>query len=228
LLGPEVADVDGNIEERHGTVSIFNGPAPAVRTFKSQQEENDAVAAWLADRCREGVPPHEFGIFVRSDAELDRARTAVAKTGMPSNVLDEHVETTSGQISIGTMHLAKGLEFRAVVVMACDDEIIPLQSRIETGGRRHGPGRSLQHRTAFALRGLHTCPGPLCLLRVLSQDPNFLMIFRFWLLSRALLQSALATSPEQRSFQPCVRGAALISLTSFSFRKILLVRGCAA
>ena len=28
------------------------------------------------------------------------------------------------------MHLAKGLEFRAVVVMACDDEIIPLQSRI--------------------------------------------------------------------------------------------------
>ncbi len=30
------------------------------------------------------------------------------------------------------MHLAKGLEFRAVAVMACDDEIIPLQSRIES------------------------------------------------------------------------------------------------
>jgi superfamily I DNA/RNA helicase len=30
------------------------------------------------------------------------------------------------------MHLAKGLEFRAVMVMACDDEIIPLQARIET------------------------------------------------------------------------------------------------
>jgi superfamily I DNA/RNA helicase len=28
-------------------------------------------------------------------------------------------------------HLAKGLEFKAVVVMACDDEVIPLQSRIE-------------------------------------------------------------------------------------------------
>lgn len=25
------------------------------------------------------------------------------------------------------MHLAKGLEFRAVIVMACDDEIIPSQ-----------------------------------------------------------------------------------------------------
>ena len=30
------------------------------------------------------------------------------------------------------MHLAKGLEFRAAAVMACDDEIIPLQARIET------------------------------------------------------------------------------------------------
>jgi superfamily I DNA/RNA helicase/mRNA-degrading endonuclease RelE of RelBE toxin-antitoxin system len=132
LLGPSVADVDGNTEERRGTVSMFNGPAPAVRTFKSQEAENDAVAAWITDRSREGVMPHEFGVFVRSDAELHRARAAVAKTGLPFKMLDEHVETTSGQISIGTMHLAKGLEFRAVVVMACDDEIIPLQSRIET------------------------------------------------------------------------------------------------
>jgi superfamily I DNA/RNA helicase len=29
------------------------------------------------------------------------------------------------------MHLAKGLEFRAVAVMACNDEVLPLQSRIE-------------------------------------------------------------------------------------------------
>jgi superfamily I DNA/RNA helicase len=47
-------------------------------------------------------------------------------------VLDDNVETTGGRTSISTMHLAKGLEFRTVVVMACDDEIIPLQERIET------------------------------------------------------------------------------------------------
>jgi superfamily I DNA/RNA helicase len=43
----------------------------------------------------------------------------------------EHIETTNGHVSIGTMHLAKGLEFRAVAVMACDDEVIPLQEPIE-------------------------------------------------------------------------------------------------
>jgi superfamily I DNA/RNA helicase len=72
-----------------------------------------------------------MGVFIRSQAELDRARAAVEHAGLPFTVLDEHVETTSGHVSIATMHLAKGLEFRAVAVIACDDEIIPLQARIE-------------------------------------------------------------------------------------------------
>ncbi len=132
LLGPELSDVDGNAEERRGTVSLFNGPAPQIRTFDSQEEEISAVGAWLAERGHEGMAPHEIGVFVRSDAELDRARAAAAQAGLPSKVLDEHVETVSGQLSVSTMHLVKGLEFKAVAVMACDDEVIPLQARIET------------------------------------------------------------------------------------------------
>lgn len=53
---------------------------------------------------------------------------------MPYKVLDESGDGQDGHISISTMHLAKGLEFRAVAVMACDDEVIPLQDRIETVG----------------------------------------------------------------------------------------------
>src|SRR5437867_10371534 len=63
---------------------------------------------------------------------MDRTSASVKQAGIPFKILDENVETTSGHVSISTMHLAKGLEFRAVVVMACDDEIVPLQERIET------------------------------------------------------------------------------------------------
>lgn len=134
LLGAVVADVDGNTEDRSGTVSVFNGPPPAIRSLGSEAEESLAVAAWLKDRSRAGVLPHECAVFVRSEAQLDRAREAVAEADLPYKVLDEAVETTSGHVSISTMHLAKGLEFRAVAVMACDDEVIPLQDRIETVG----------------------------------------------------------------------------------------------
>jgi superfamily I DNA/RNA helicase len=124
--------VDGNKEERNGTVSMFNGREPSVMTFDCSESEIKAVAEWLAARAKEGVAPHEMGVFVRSEAELSRARAATEAAGIPAKVLDDNVETTGGQISIGTMHLAKGLEFRAVAVMACDDEVIPLQERIET------------------------------------------------------------------------------------------------
>src|SRR5690606_38218429 len=70
-------------------------------------------------------------VFVRSPAELDRAMAAAAAAGLPYRILDGGVDTGSGHVSIGTMHLAKGLEFRAVAVMACDDDVIPLQERIE-------------------------------------------------------------------------------------------------
>ena len=74
------------------------------------------------------------GTFPQPAHQLPRAEAAVTEAGMAYKILDEHVETASGHISISTMHLAKGLEFRAVVVLACDDEILPLQERIETVG----------------------------------------------------------------------------------------------
>jgi superfamily I DNA/RNA helicase/mRNA-degrading endonuclease RelE of RelBE toxin-antitoxin system len=131
LLAPELADVDGIKEERRGTISVFNGPAPVIETLANQEEEIKTVSNWLQERTAEGLAPHEIGVFVRSEAELDRVGSAVKQAGLVGKLLDEKVETAAGHVSISTMHLAKGMEFRAVVVMACDDEVLPLQSRIE-------------------------------------------------------------------------------------------------
>jgi superfamily I DNA/RNA helicase len=128
LLGTLVTDVDGNGENRSDTVSVFNGPLSMVRLLKSENEEAAFVGNWIAERAKEGVVPHEFGVFVRSPAQLDRASAAVKAAGLSFKILDEHVETASGQVSISTMHLAKGLEFRAVVVMAATMKSFPYRS----------------------------------------------------------------------------------------------------
>lgn len=132
LLASELSDVDGITEERRGTISIFNGPEPAVMTFDAPEHEIEAVGKWLSDRKNEGLQPHEMSLFVRSTTEVNRACAAAKKAGLRFKVLDENVDTISGHVSISTMHLAKGLEFRAVAVVACDDEILPRQERIET------------------------------------------------------------------------------------------------
>ena len=87
---------------------------------------------WVKKRPCEGLAPHELGVFVRSNAELARAHAALTEAGVPFLVLDDNVTTVAGEVSVSTMHLAKGLESRAVVVMACDDEVIPLQDCTES------------------------------------------------------------------------------------------------
>ena len=62
LLGPEVADVDGNHENRSDTVSVFNGPPPTLRVLKTEAEEIKTVGAWLSDF---GAFPCTSGVFSR-------------------------------------------------------------------------------------------------------------------------------------------------------------------
>ncbi len=132
LLDPEQTDADGVVESRSGTISVFNGAPPAIRVLNDEGAEIEAVAAWVQDLVGDGLVPGELGVFVRSEAEIDRAIRAVEMAGLPFAVLDENVRPTRGAVSVSTMHLAKGLEFRAVVVMACDDEVLPSQERIDT------------------------------------------------------------------------------------------------
>jgi hypothetical protein len=134
LLGPVITDVDGNNQERRHTVSVFNGPPPQIRTFATAADESDAVGAWLRSVAVDGVHPHEIGVFVRSADHVQRAVNAVKAAGLLPRVLDERVDVRQGEVNVATMHLAKGLEFRVIAVMACDDEILPLQSRIESVG----------------------------------------------------------------------------------------------
>jgi superfamily I DNA/RNA helicase len=130
-IGCSRQDVDGNAEDRRGTISVFNGPAPQIETYDDPEQEAEAVGAWIKGRVEAGVEPHEIGVFVRSSRELRRARNAAKQAGVQAVELSDKIEVTPGKFAIGTMHLAKGLEFRAVAVMACDDEVIPSQDRIE-------------------------------------------------------------------------------------------------
>ncbi len=128
----QITDGDGNAEVRNHTVSVFNGPKPIIHLADSKIKEQDFVAEHLQALEKQDIEAHEIGIFVRTEAEIKRSISAVEQAGMSVNVLDHRMETVTGKVSIGTMHLAKGLEFKAVVIMACDDEVIPSQERIDT------------------------------------------------------------------------------------------------
>lgn len=130
LLDDRIDDVDGETEIRRGTVSVFDGPAPEVQRFEDEDQEVGAVGAWLKERVEDGVAPAAVGVFVRSEGQLARAAQAIARAGAPSVGIGDERGASKGSVTVATMHQAKGLEFRIVVVMACDEDVIPDPDRL--------------------------------------------------------------------------------------------------
>lgn len=118
LLPSVLRDADGLEDERRGIVSVFDGPPPEVARLPSAEAEAERVRKTVSSWLAEGIAPQEIGMFVRAEGLVPRARAALA--GLSG------VE----RITTAPMSLAKGLEFRAVVVMACDEGILPLDERV--------------------------------------------------------------------------------------------------
>ncbi|MBJ7533252.1 DEAD/DEAH box helicase [Rhodomicrobium vannielii ATCC 17100] len=131
LLSRAISDVDGREEERRGTVSVFNGPTPVISLHDTPEQEGAAVAAFIQSALTDGTQPEEIGLFVRNRDALPRARAAIEKLGLTAAEITPRKEGPVSAVRIGIMHLAKGLEFKAVAVMACDENLLPLQERIE-------------------------------------------------------------------------------------------------
>jgi superfamily I DNA/RNA helicase/mRNA-degrading endonuclease RelE of RelBE toxin-antitoxin system len=129
LLPASVRDVDGIEDNRQGTISIFDGPEPEIIVAPDVAGERAAVATRLQSAISDGYSPSDIGVFVRSEAELPRARAAVRDAGLAARSLVDG--GAPGEVLVGTMHLAKGLEFRLVIAMACDEAILPAQDRLK-------------------------------------------------------------------------------------------------
>jgi hypothetical protein len=117
LLPPRLLEADGGEDNRLGVSSIFHGPPPELRLFDSWEDEGAAVAAWIDACVEEGFSPDTIVVLVRSEVELPRAASAIARA-------------RGNSVRAALMHDAKGREFRAVAVMACDADVLPSESRL--------------------------------------------------------------------------------------------------
>lgn len=129
LLPGTIRDVDGLEEDRRGTVSVFEGLEPEVVIAGDEAEEARAAATFLKQALTNGFAAGEIALFVRAPEQLARARAIADAVGLPYRTATTRRQDEESAL-IGVMHLAKGLEFRAVAVVACDEGVLPLASRV--------------------------------------------------------------------------------------------------
>ena len=129
LMEADAADADGVEENRRGTVSLLTGPKPEIRKFATPAEEGAAVTTYLNGLKRaKGLRAEEVAVFVRSEVQIQRAMAAV--------MASDYGKGREGAPlpRICTMFAAKGLEYRAAVVMACEADVLPDPGRLAEAG----------------------------------------------------------------------------------------------
>lgn len=125
LLGQVADDMDGGEEPRSGAQSLLHGPAPILRGYESRNEEVDAAVERIRAWLDEGLQPEAIGVFARTGARLEAVGDALGHAEIPWCRLSDQDDGASVGVHLGTMHRAKGLEFKAVLVLDCAEGVVP-------------------------------------------------------------------------------------------------------
>src|SRR5215471_8646719 len=74
-----------------------------------------------------GYQPADLAIFARTERVLhERAEAALGACGVGWHYLSDDAPPAKDTVALGTLHRAKGLEFKVVVVLGCDADLLPL------------------------------------------------------------------------------------------------------
>jgi len=124
LLGGDQDDLDGGREGRAAAQSLLRGPEPTLAGFASRDAEIADAVAWIRARLSDGLEAADIGCFARTNASVKALATALESARMCVRLLEEGGAAADG-IQLGTMHRAKGLEFKAVLVLDASDGCLP-------------------------------------------------------------------------------------------------------
>ncbi len=126
LLEYSVDDMDGGVETRLDTHSLLQGPVPFIRGFEKEIEETEFVVDKIQEFIDKGYRINDMAVFSRSGRLLEPVKAALVEKNISIFPLrnDCQNENTNG-VKFGTMHRAKGLEFKIVFIIGCDDLHLP-------------------------------------------------------------------------------------------------------
>lgn len=127
VADPEVDDLDTESDTLQGSRSVFGGPEPETHSFGSVKEEDNGIAEVVAQWVGEGLPARDIAVFTYEKWHFDGIVAALKNAGISASEVgaDTAVEKLGDSVRVMTMHRAKGLEFRGVVLARLSDQDFP-------------------------------------------------------------------------------------------------------
>ncbi|OBA72836.1 UvrD-helicase domain-containing protein [Gordonia sp. 852002-10350_SCH5691597] len=127
VADPDVDDLDVDSENLQGSRSVFGGPAPEIAGFSNVTAENLGIAAFIRKWEDDGLGASDIAVFTYEKRHVDDIVHALAADGIKATAVGSNTaeEKLGDTVRVMTMHRAKGLEYRGVVLARLGEDDFP-------------------------------------------------------------------------------------------------------
>ena len=134
LKGIPFDNLDGEVEIQDKCQSLTHGEKPIIKSFKDANAEFDYVKNEIKRLIDSGADNRNICVVCRTNKYIDEYLAKFTDAGIRTyEIRRSKIDDRSKDgVRVATMHRVKGLEFRYVFVVCCNDRVIPLASAINS------------------------------------------------------------------------------------------------
>ncbi|MDK8625687.1 3'-5' exonuclease [Corynebacterium appendicis] len=133
LVGEEglsYLDAEGETDSVAGYRSARTGPRPYLVRVGSEDQEFDVAEHFISQWMDSDRDVH-IGVMCRTRGQISRVVSGLADKGIDAVATRNAERASHEQVSVMTMHGAKGMEFTHVLLMGVGKELMPLRFRLK-------------------------------------------------------------------------------------------------
>lgn len=123
-----IDDLDEGSDSSHDYRSLVQGEAPRLQQFANTQEETDWLGHQIRELIEQGMQASDICVVARTNYLCEQYEQALQTQGLETWRLSRERDNRQHPgVRMATMHRIKGLEFRAVFIVAVNDQVVPLK-----------------------------------------------------------------------------------------------------
>jgi superfamily I DNA/RNA helicase len=120
--------------ENRRSISIFDGPQPLVKLFNDRDSEIKNLLSWIKGQLSKGVQPHEIVVLTPNDFAMSAASAKMNDNNIRNWKLDATANYLNGEVGLAAIRRVKGLEYRSVAIIGCDEDQFPNANKMNELG----------------------------------------------------------------------------------------------
>ena len=130
MEGSDSDDLDGG-QDHSRSIALYHGPSPSLYIEPNAADSIARVCDLVTDLCEGKTGPkdlkvHEVAIFAYANNTLEnKLRPALEARGYDVQLLKDDEDGPGSGVCLGTMHRAKGMEFKVCIVLGVGKDEYP-------------------------------------------------------------------------------------------------------